>query len=160
MNNTEFKKSFFSLKGRFYKEALKLLGNAEDAEDAVQNLYLRLWEMRDELNSLISPEAYCNRLLRNICIDHWRRHCDITMESLNDEVMIEEGMTQFEKNDEKEYVDLYLKNLPPVQRNVLKMRLQGYSFKEIAEITGVAEVSVRVAISRLRGHFKEYFNDK
>lgn len=161
MDSTEFKKSFFSLRKQLFIKALKLLGEASDAEDAVQNLYLRLWERRNELDSLLSPEAYCNRLLRNICIDHWRTHHKIELRQLNENGFEDEDITPFERDDEQEYIRLYLKSLPPVQRKILKMRLDGCSFKDIADMTGVAEVSVRVAVSRLRKQFlKEYFNDK
>ena len=54
-----------------------------EAEDAVQNLYVKLWERREELNSLVSPEAYCRTMLRNICIDRWRfiraHDCDVEL---------------------------------------------------------------------------------
>ena len=41
-----------------YREAYIMLGDSFEAEDAVQNLYMRLWEKRDELESLVAPEAY------------------------------------------------------------------------------------------------------
>ena len=55
-----------------YREAYKVLGDAFEAEDAVQNLYVRLWEQMETLDHLASPEAYCRTVLKHICIDRWR----------------------------------------------------------------------------------------
>ena len=55
-----------------YREAYKVLGDAFEAEDAVQNLYVRLWDQMETLDHLASPEAYCRTVLKHICIDRWR----------------------------------------------------------------------------------------
>ena len=60
------------LQRMLYREAFKVLGDSFEAEDAMQNLYVRLWEQKEQLDHLVSPEAYCRTVLRNICIDRWR----------------------------------------------------------------------------------------
>ena len=61
------------LQQMLYRKAFKVLGDRFEAEDAVQNLYVRLWEQRDEIGHIVSPEAYCRTMLKCICIDRWRR---------------------------------------------------------------------------------------
>ena len=72
MTNTEFKRRFLPLQKMLYREAFRMLCDSFEAEDAVQNLYLKLWERKDELKNIVAPEAYCRTLLKNICIDRWR----------------------------------------------------------------------------------------
>lgn len=155
-----FKKIFLPLQQQLYREAFRLLGDSSEAEDAVQNLYLRLWEQRDILCGIKTPQAYCNRLLRNICIDRWRQLKKCNEFSIDDTDVADENLSAFEKSDEKKYVQLYLDALPLLQRRVLQMRIAGHSYKEIATVTGIAEVTVRVIISRLRKGFKTYINNK
>ena len=61
------------MQNMLYREAYKVLGDAFEAEDAVQNMYVRLWEQKEELGHIVSPEAYCRTMLKRICIDRWRR---------------------------------------------------------------------------------------
>ena len=46
------------MQSMLYREAYKVLGDAFEAEDAVQNMYVRLWEQKEELGRIVSPEAY------------------------------------------------------------------------------------------------------
>ena len=73
VRHDEFKKRFMPLQQMLYREAYRMLCDRFEAEDAVQNLYVKLWEKKEELKNLVAPEAYCRTLLRNICIDRWRQ---------------------------------------------------------------------------------------
>ncbi len=112
------------------------------------------------LHSVKEPQAFCNRLLRNICIDRWRLLKKCNEQQIDDTDIADENISSFEKYDEKQFVQYYLDSLPLLQRRILRMRIAGRSYKEIADVTGIAEVSVRVTISRLRKGFKKYINDK
>lgn len=161
MTHTEFKQKFMPLQPMLFREACKMLCDKFEAEDAVQNLYLRLWEKRDELARLVAPEAYCRTMLHNICIDRWRRLQRENQLFADEELPHPEApMSTFEEKDEKEFVKIYLSRLPLLQRRVVFMRMNGYSYGEIERITGISGVNIRVIISRLRKKFREYYNDK
>ncbi len=161
MTHTEFKQKFLPLQPMLFREACRILCDRFEAEDAVQNLYLRLWEQKNELQHLISPEAYCLKVLRNICIDRWRVLKKDNELFISDEGQATDGsMSVFEKNDEKEFVRMYLDSLPQLQRRVVLMRMNGHSYDEIERITGLSGGNIRVIISRLRKKFRDYFNDK
>ena len=57
MTHAEFKRRFLPLQNLLYREAYRMLCDSFEAEDAVQNLYLRLWERKDELKDIVAPEA-------------------------------------------------------------------------------------------------------
>ena len=58
---------------RFYRVAFHLLESEPDAEDAVQELYLKLWKARGSLGNVGNPAAYGISVLKNICIDRIRK---------------------------------------------------------------------------------------
>ncbi|MBQ8270252.1 MAG: sigma-70 family RNA polymerase sigma factor [Bacteroidaceae bacterium] len=161
MTHAEFKQKFMPLQPMLFREAYRMLCDKFEAEDAVQNLYLRLWEKKNELARLVAPEAYCRTMLHNICIDRWRLlQKENQLFAGDGQPLTEAPMSTFEKNDEKEFVKIYLDCLPLLQRRVVLMRMNGHSYSEIEEITGISGVNIRVIISRLRKRFREYYNDK
>ena len=157
MTHAEFKKRFIPLHQRLYREAYRMLCDQFEAEDAVQNLYLRLWEQREQLENLIAPEAYCIRMLRNICIDRWRVVRLRDEETLDDEIAVGNAPPDIEQKETSEFIEHFLARLPEMQRRVMLMQMKGVGFDEIAKLTGLSEVNVRVTISRIRKRFKEIY---
>lgn len=157
VTHAEFKKRFMPLQRMLYRQAFRMLCDQFEAEDAVQNLYLKLWEQKEILDSIVSPDAYCRRILRNICIDRWRMlrvHEDILP---LDETIAGDAPPDTEQFETKEFVEHFLAGLPEQHRRVMQMRMQGFGFDEIAEVTGEVEVNVRVIISRARKRFREIY---
>lgn len=146
------------LQKMLYREAYRMLGDAFEAEDAVQNLYVRLWEQKERLDDLTSPKEYCLRALKNICIDRWRR-----MKTRDEEVPLIEELVEAnappdtESDEAEEFVKHFLANLPEQPRHVMMMQLQGHSFEEIAAATGLSVGNVKVILSRMRRRFKEIY---
>lgn len=160
MTHAEFKKRFLPLQPMLYREAMRVLCDRFEAEDAVQNLYIKLWELKDELGNLLSPEAYCRKILRNICIDRWRvlRASEENVEELQENIA-DTSPPEIEVQETKECVEGFLNTLPLLQRRIMQMRMNGCRFEEIERITGVSQVNIRVIISRLRKRFIEYYNE-
>ena len=149
------------LQHMLYREAYRMLCDRFEAEDAVQNLYLRLWEQRDRLDGLIMPEIYCRKMLRNICVDRWRvlRSRENNLQSI-DESVVCNAPPDTEHIEAKEFIEYFLAGLPELHRRIMQMRMMGNGFDEIAEVTGLSEVNVRVIISRLRKRFREIYYKK
>ena len=72
MEREEFKRIWLPLDGSLYRVAFSILGSEADAKDAVQDLYLKLWNRRESLSEVDRPLGYGIRLIRNICIDRLR----------------------------------------------------------------------------------------
>ena len=70
---SDFKDIWLPYSVRFYRVAYHLLESQQDAEDAVQTLYLKLWDSRDRMSEIKNPLAYGIFILKNICIDRIRR---------------------------------------------------------------------------------------
>lgn len=159
MTHSEFKKVFLPLYRQLYGEAYKLLCDKQDAEDAVQTLYLKLWERRDELAGVLSPLAFSVRVLKNICIDRYRaagkEYTDSATEI--DDVVVA-VVPEIEHRECESFLQEFLSALPPVVQNVMRMKMNGCSYDDIAECTGLSATNVRVIISRVRKRFREYYN--
>ena len=142
------------LQNKLYREAYRMLCDQFEAEDAVQNLYLRLWEQREQLDTLIAPEAYCLKMLRNICIDRWRVIRQRDEGTLDDEMLVADAPPD---NDTKDFIEHFLAGLPEAHRRVMQMQMQGMPYDEIAALVGLSEGNIRVIISRIRKRFREIF---
>ena len=142
-----------------FREAYRLLCDKFEAEDAVQNLYMKLWEQRGELKGLVSPEAYCKKVLKNICIDRWR-HMKMREEDVlvNDEILACDDPPDVEVRESERCIEDFIGKLPDLQRRVMEMRMQGYDFCEIESVTGLSAVNIRVIVSRVRKRFRELYN--
>ena len=142
------------LQNKLYREAYRMLCDQFEAEDAVQNLYLRLWEQKEQLENLINQETYCLRILRNICIDRWRVIRQRDEKALDDEMLIADAPPD---NDTKDFIEHFLAVLPKEHRRVMQMQMQGMSYDEIATLVGMSEGNIRVIISRIRKKFREKY---
>ena len=156
MSGEEFKRIWLPLSGRFYKVAYYLLENEQDAKDAVQDLYIRLWSRRTFLYEVAKPEAYGIRILKNLCIDKIRKVSSSTaleLEKVENEVLSFEvsPVAALMDKDLLEKVLYCVDTLPAKQASILKMRVfDGLDYDEIAEKTGLSLINLRVVLSLAR----------
>lgn len=158
MTAEEFKCLFFPYRQKLYRMAVSYLGQSEDAEDAVQETYVRLWNRKDEL-SLVNVEAYSITIVKNISLDllrsRKRKGYAVDIESCD--IAVEESLG----NDSKEtllFIARWMKKLPAVQRRVFELRhKKEMSMKMISEELNLTETNVKVILSRLRKQLKEEY---
>ena len=157
MTSAAFQTEYLALAETFYRVAFFILEDADEAEDAVQELYLKLWDRRDVLDGIRSPKGYGLTLLRNLCLDRIRRSRKMETPATLPEPEMPGG--QDESIDEKERLAKVLaaiKSLPDRQREVLTLRtLDGLSYEEIAQRTGISYLSLRVLLSQARNKLKK-----
>ena len=142
---------------QFYRVAFHLLESREEAEDAVQELYLKLYESKHRLMAVSEPLAYGISVLRNICIDRIRRRTVRKAEQVDERIPLEEAPPdgRAASKDLLESLMTEMDKLPDRQAVVLKMKaVEGLDYKEIAETTGLSQVHVRVLVSTARKTLK------
>lgn len=152
MTEQRFHTDYLSLAETLYRIAYYLLESEAEAEDAVQEVYLKLWEARESLQEIHSPKAYCIRMVKNHCLDRIRRAQHLRFpEQLPER---ETGRRLEDELDARRRLDKVLeavKSLPERQREVLILRtIQGLSYEEIAERTGMTPLTLRVLLSQAR----------
>ena len=156
MTDARFHTVWIPLQERFYRVAYYILEDRADALDAVQDLYVKLWKMRDSLDLVENPGTYGALLMRNLCIDRIRRarpseplEDDLPGKPPPDEaLMLRETLGALFQA---------MENLPESQRKLLKMHLlQGMTYDEIATATGLTPLNIRVQVSLARKKLKRY----
>ena len=161
MDAEKFKQRFLPLHTQLYRTAFRLMGNAMDAEDMVQEAYLKLWERCNDLGHVANMEAYCTSLIRHICIDAFRRKRPEEDSPPPEEFPLtdnEDAATALERQDEDEQLTSLINRLPEGQRTVMTLHdVEGCSYEEIEEATGFTAVNIRVMLSRARKKIREQF---
>lgn len=156
MTSERFQQEYLALADSLWQVAWYILEDAAEAEDAVQELFLRLWRGKDALDGIRSPKGYAIRVLRNLCLDRIRQ----SRKMLPAEELPEAAQParQDDAVDERERLAKVLdaiKSLPERQREVLTLRtLDGLSYEEIAKQTGINYLTLRVLLSQARNKLK------
>ena len=154
----EIKDIWLPLSERFYRVAYHILESKEDAEDAVQELYLKLIETPGKFTNIQDPAAYGITILRNICIDLIRRREKRRSEELH-EYMIADITSPDKVAADKDKLRILIHEidrLPQKQSIVFKMRtIEGLEYDEISRRTELSQVNIRVLISIARKTLKK-----
>lgn len=152
MTPEEFTRLYLPLGDTLYRAAFKLLGSRQEAEDAVQDLFVKLWNTRDSIESIRSPQAWSFTLLRNLCIDRIRAGGGAKRQAVLDEL---EDEPPPEPPEDLDQTLAIVRQLPPDKRALLRMRLvENLSYEEISRRTGLTKVALRVAFHRLKNELK------
>ena len=152
MTPKRFTQDYLPLKDDLYKVAFYILESGVDAEDAVQDLYLKLWDAGDALDTIRAPKAYCISLLRNICIDRLRRYKPEREEKIPQQAA--DDSLQDERMSERQKIDAAIKQMSSLsdsERIVLKLKVfDDLSYEEIQKRTCLSQLSMRVHLSNAR----------
>lgn len=156
MDSKQFNNQVVPLSDKFFRLAKSILRNAESAQDAVQDLIVKLWEKRSSLDEVENIQAFTMRSMRNLCLDLIRRQRD-EVELPSDVEFAELNPHQeIEQNDMVSRVKVLIDNLPELQRTIIRMRdVEGMELSEIAFITSLTENAVTVNLSRARQKIRE-----
>ena len=154
---TELRKGFLRLASRF-------LPNEEDASDALQDAFCRLWPKRNQIHSSKEAEALAVTTIRNLCIDQIRKdkinvvELDAERDAKPSET-IEERITQEELYREVE--EIINRQLSKVQQQILREKeYEGKSMEEIAHTLGMQPSAVRMQLSRARKIIRECYRNR
>ena len=163
MTRPDFDKLIHQLSRKLYGFAFRILLNQEDAEDAVQEIFIKLWKMGDKLDEYRSIEALATTMTRNYCIDLLRKekHFKTGEFKISDypEYNSPSPHEEMEKNESNEIILGIMKNLPDIYRTVVQLRdIEGLSYEEIAVKAEQNINTLRVTLSRARRLIRDEYN--
>ena len=163
MNAQEFKQRFMPHYKLLYRVAYHLTGNAQDAEDLLQDMYLKLWQKRDDLKEEADTQAYLVTMIKNLFVDQ-RRHKRIDASedieahaSPPDERSLNE---QIDSRDEVKQVEGLIQQLSERDAKIIQMHLmEDRSYEEIENDTGLSQGNIRIIVMRTKQKLKQQFQN-
>ena len=161
MDGSHFKRIFLPFHGKLYRVAVRFLGNQSDAEDMVQETYIKLWQKRHELEALINPESFAVTVLKNSCLDFLRKVKPHQISLSEFQIPATAPVAeQIEKKEALGYIQKIMQKLPFKQQQVVEMKIwNNLSDNEIEQRTGLTKGNIKVMVSRARKTIKNhYFN--
>lgn len=164
MDASEFKSRYLPCHRRMFLTALRLTRHRQDAEDIVQDAFTKLWELRHDTLADKNVEAYCTRIVHNLFIDRQRRqHLHISAQAADEFNLPDHHATgnKLEQQESENMVMRLIGELPEKQRQIITLRdVEGLTYEEIAQQTGLTEVNIRVLLSRARKTIREQFKQQ
>lgn len=144
--------TYKSLSDGLYRVAYYILESQSDAQDAVQDLFIKLWNTREQLDTVLNLKAYCTTLMKNLCIDRLRRESKVQSTELTfDMAETRQIEDDYMTKEKLKRVMTAIGKLPARQRDVMRMYVfEEKSYDEIAKITGMSNLTLRVLLSNAR----------
>jgi len=158
MNQSEFLTLVMPFKDKVFRFANRLLVSTEEAEDATQELYFKLWNNKEKLKDYKSIEAFAMTMTKNYCFDRLKskQASNLTLVHSNYK---EKGTSldkQVDLNDSVSLVHHLIENLPEQQKIIIQLRdIEEYEYDEIAKMLDLQPTAIRVSLSRARKTIRE-----
>ncbi len=145
-------------KDKIFRIAKRLLVSGEEAEDATQEVLVKLWNKNESLNGYKSIEAFAMTMTKNYCLDQLKSKRASNMIIVQNNYTDREAGLQerLEDKDTWNWVEKIINNLPEQQKLIVQMRdIEEMEFEEIAKVLEMNEQAIRTALSRARKTIRE-----
>ncbi|MEO0046574.1 MAG: polymerase sigma factor SigW [Bacteroidota bacterium] len=158
MNQNEFMQLVNPFKDKIFRMAKRLLVSTEEAEDATQEVLVKLWNKSEGLDEYKSVEAVAMTMTKNYCLDQLKSkragNIKIVHSNFTDR---EAGLQQkVEDRDTWNWVEKIMNDLPEQQKLIVQMRdIEEMEFEEISKVLEMKESAIRTALSRARKTIRE-----
>ena len=158
MTQKEFLNIVMPFKDKVFRLAKRLLVSREEAEDATQEVLLKLWNNKKKIAEYRNVEAFSMTMTKNYCFDRLKSKQSQNLKIVHSNY--EEKNTplqkQVELNDSVSWVAKIIEDLPEQQKMIIQLRdIEDYDFDEIAKMLDMNNTAVRVALSRARKTIRE-----
>ncbi|WP_326981184.1 sigma-70 family RNA polymerase sigma factor [Chryseobacterium sp. MYb264] len=154
MTQETFKSTVFILKNEMYRFAKRFVMSSDEAEDVVQDLMIKFWQKKEELEQFGNLKSYALKAVRNECLNRLKHH-DVK-QGFADLQLHRSELYSMEVNNLKEHIVGFINQLPEKQKLVIHLKdVEEYDVSEIAEMMEMEENAVRVNLMRARQKVKE-----
>lgn len=145
-------------KHKMFRLALRLLVSKEAAEDAIQEVMLKLWSRKEKMSTYDNIEAFAMTVTKNHCLDQLKLKHNNNLKIVHNN--FDDGNAapdrQLEIGDEMNLVQQIIEGLPEQQKTIIQLRdIEQYEYDEIAKIVDMNPTAIRVALSRARKTIRE-----
>ena len=163
MTQSEFLNVVMPFKDKLYRLAKRLLVSSEEAEDATQEILMKLWSNSKSIGKYRNVEAFAMTMTKNFCLDRLKSKQSSNLKLVHSNY--DDGnpslQKQVEARDSVSWVEKIMEELPEQQKMVLQLRdVEEYDYDEIAELLEMKPTAVRVTLSRARKTVREKLLEK
>jgi len=158
MNQNEFMLLVNPFKDKLFRMAKRLLVSKEEAEDATQEVLVKLWNKNENLDQYNSVEALAMTMTKNYCLDQLKSKRASNLKIVHNNFTDREASLQqkVEDTDAWNWVERIINNLPEQQKLIVQMRdIEEMEFEEISKVLEMNEQAIRTALSRARKVIRE-----
>ena len=158
MQQSEFLDIVMPFKDKLYRLAKRLLVSREEAEDATQEILLKLWSKKKKMETYNNVEAFAMTMTKNFCLDRLKSRQAGNLKLVHSNYTDSDSslQTKVEAVDSVSWVQRIMEGLPEQQKMVLQLRdVEQYEYEEISEMLEMKPTAVRVALSRARKTVRE-----
>lgn len=145
-------------KDKVYRLAKRLLVSREEAEDATQEILLKLWRNKSKIEDYNNVEAFSMTMTKNFCLDRLKSKQAQNLKIVHNNYQDKQTalQKQIENSDSVSWVSKIIEDLPEQQKIILQLRdIEEYEYEEIAKVLDMKETAIRVALSRARKTIRE-----
>ena len=161
MNTEAFEHIINGRKNKLFRYALRILLNPAEAEDVVQEVFIKLWDHREQMDNIQNIDHWCLTVTRNLSIDKLRnKHNKTATLDFGTEISsaYANPYKQTLLNDAITQLHELMSKLPQQQRDAVHFRdIEGLSYQEIAENLAATPEQVKTWIFRGRQKLKTAF---
>lgn len=160
MSQEIFKTQILPLRENLFHIARRILVEEQEAEDAVQEVLLKLWRTQESMDKYESVAAFATAVTKNHCLDRLKvkNRTSLLDDSYNARAGTDNPHLELERKNTAEILQEIIENLPLLQRTIIRMKdVEEYEVEEIAEITGTKVEAVRMNLSRARKKVREEY---
>lgn len=154
MTRQSFQDNILPIKNKLFRFAYNIVNDEAEAEDIVQEVFIKLWNQRDHLEQINSIEAWCMRVTRNLAIDKMRSKHQKTEGFKPGFDMRDDAPSPYQSvagNDLFHKIKKLMQALPEKQRMAMELRdIEGLSYQEVADALEISLDQVKVNIFRAR----------
>lgn len=158
MNQIEFMQLVNPFKDKLYRVAKRLLVSTEEAEDATQEVLIKLWNKNERLDEYKSIEALAMTMTKNYCFDQLKSKRASNLKIVYNN-FTDNGASLQQKVEDTDtwiWVERIIDNLPKQQKLIVQMRdIEEMEFEEISKVLEMNEQAIRTALSRARKVIRE-----
>ena len=158
MTQTDFTKLVMPFKDKIFRLAKRLLVSTEEAEDATQEILLKLWRNKEKISEYKNVEAFSMTMTKNFCLDRLKSKQAQNLKIVHSNYQDNNTslQKQVEQRDSVDWVSKIIEELPEQQKIILQLRdIEEYEFDEIAKVVDMNPTAIRVALSRARKTIRE-----
>ena len=149
--------AFSRWRNRLLRQALRFLPSKEDAEDVLQDAFIRLWAKAEQIETERDAASLATVVIRNMAVEHYRQQkrkpqtTDVEMLDLQEETA--------DIDERRQLVDEIMQRvLTPLQLRIVELReYEGLGYDEVASILGMQQPAVRMQLSRARRAIREEY---